>query len=182
MTSGVARVVSEFEEEFSSELPALSVQIASSNPNILVDVKKITPFSIKFRLINKTDQHQLVTGSVAEERETFIIFGKTLHHGTESTVTEKIDRGATDSIDITSSWIQDKATAERIAKWVANRLSRSRISIDMEIMGTPVLEVGDIIRVYHHEVHINGYLDFVINKVGLSWSEGLRTSVRAVEL
>lgn len=182
MTSGVARVESEFEEEFSNELPALSVEVVCSNPNILVDVTKITPFSIKFRLINRTSTHQLVSGSVEDERETFVIFGKTLHRGQDSVVKEKIDPGATDSISVTSDWIQDKSTAERVAQWIVNRLSRPRITIDMEIMGTPVLEVGDIIRVYHHEIHINGYLDFVINSVKLSWSDGLRTDLTAIEL
>lgn len=181
MTEKTAKIVAEFDEQFSSNLPAMSVEVISSNSNIAVQVIDYTSFSIRFKITNRSSDHQLVSGSVGNLKENLYVFGKTLHEGAESRVSREARGNSSNTIEVDSKWIQSKEAAESVADWIINRVGNEKLEVDCNIVGTPVLEVGDIIKIYHHDIPM-GDREFIISAVGLSWSDGLTTRIRAVEL
>lgn len=179
----MGKIVASFDEEFSSDLPAFSVEVISSNPNIIVDVERSTPFTIKFDIYNNSSDHQLVSGSVADEKENLLVFGKTLHEGSESKVSRSIRNDIINNVEVSSNWIQDRPTAEKIAEWIAGRLKTEKIIFNIdEMVGNPVIEVGDIIKIYNHDIQMLGSKEFVVQSVELNWSDGLTGRIVAVEL
>lgn len=177
-----ARIIQEFDEEFKTKLPAFTVELISSNPNITVEINEQTCFSVKFSLINNTSNHQLVSGSAGDLKENLFVFGKTLHEGATSRVSKNIGGNRSNTIEVNSRWIQDKGAAEKVADWISNRLSREKLTVSLSLMGTPVLEVGDIIAAYHHDLKMTHRKEFIINSVSLQWDSGLQTDISAVEL
>lgn len=182
MKKSVARVIAEFDEEFSSDMPAYQVSVVSSNPNIIIEGFEWTPFSAKFTIVNNSNDHQLVAGSIDNYRENFIIFGKTLHQAQESKVSVSVNNDDGDEVEIASEWIQDKSTAEAVANWVKRRMATQKIVLELDIVGNPNIEVADILSVYHHEMSINAKVDYVVSSVRQSWNSGLETSVKLVQL
>lgn len=179
---GKAKIIGEFDEEFDGDLPAFTVEVVSSNPNIEVKILEFSSFSIKFNIYNRSNDHQLVSGNVGDLKENLLVFGKTLHEGSSSKVSKTNSSDSSNTIEINSKWIQSKATAEQVANWIIQRIGSEKLEIDMNLVGTPVLEVGDIIKVYHHDIQMAGNKEFMISSVGLNWSDGLSTSIRAVEI
>jgi len=64
-----------------------------------------------------------------------------------------------------------------LLRWIASKATRQRLKISCEIFATPILELGDKIKIYDHnrEYYISnpsfGDRTFVITSIGYSTSE-----------
>jgi hypothetical protein len=186
-----ARIVFEYDVRFDGDMPAFTSDILCSNPDIEIFELKKTPFGAKFKIMPKDDRAHLVSGSInktltdaSRQQESFVIFGRTLHEGQERKIEELIQDVSVkeDIIEFSSDWIHDELTAKSLANWVKSRLSQSRLSISLKIMGNPLLEVGDILRVKHTLLSLEPTHRFVIRSVRQSWSAGLETEILAIQI
>jgi len=78
-----------------------------------------------------------------------------------------------------STWIQSEADAKSLFNWIKGQWSKQQQSINMEIFGNPVIEVGDIITVNYPKNDLNGTQKFLITNVNSNFDGGLSTSITA---
>lgn len=179
-----ATMVLEANVRFDYEYPAFSVEYVTSNNNVIVKDFQYTPFGAKFSLHNLTTETQMVNGKGAENEELFTIFGRVLHPGKEGVVEKQINEfgGSDDAIEFSSDWIQDRDSADAIATWVQARMAKPKDSISVTLVGTPLIEIGDIITIRHSELSLTANKRFTVTKLSVGWKEGLETSLEAVEI
>lgn len=186
-----ARIVFEYDVRFDGDMPAFTSDILCSNPDVEVfDIKK-TAFGAKFKIVPKNDKAQLVSGSVNKtsdgskrDKESFVVFGRTLHEGQERKLEEQITDVAVrdDIIEFSSKWIHDEQTAKDIVNWVKSRLKVSRLSVKLQLVGNPLLEVGDIVLIKHTLLSLEPKHRFVIRSVRHNWNSGLETEISAIQI
>jgi len=179
-----ATIILEYNVRFDYEYPAFSVEYVTSNPNVVVKDFQYTPFGAKFSFRNLTMVDQMINGKGAEQEEMFTIFGRVLHPGQEGSVEKQIDAfgGSEDTVEFSSDWLQDRDSADAIATWVQSRMSKPKDSISVTLVGTPLIEIGDIITIRHSELSLTANKRFTVTKLSVSWKEGLETSLDAVEI
>ncbi len=179
-----AAIVLEHNVRFDYEYPAFSVEYVTSNTNVVVKDFQYTPFGAKFSFHNLTMVDQMINGKGAEQEEMFTIFGRVLHPGKEGTVEKQLDAfgGSEDTIEFSSDWIQDRDSADAIATWVQSRMAKPKDSISVTVVGTPLIEIGDIITIRHSELSLTANKRFTVTKLSVGWKEGLETSLEAVEI
>lgn len=181
----LARTVLEYDIRFTYEYPAFSAEYVMSNNNLSLTNFEYTPFGAKFTVANLTNKPQLLNGSIENnDPQNLFIFGRALHAGKEGSVERTIAEFADDSdvIEFSSDWLQDNQSATVIADWVAGRLSTPKTSISVTLVGTPLIEVGDIVTIRHSELHLTDAKRFLVTSVSVKWSDGLETSLEAVEI
>jgi len=177
-----ASIVYEVEAEFDDEMPAYTLDIYSSNPNIEVADVEFDCYSAKFSLVSKSGKTELASGSVGDEEQSLFVFGKTMFPK-GSGVVERMPDGQSDGEKVVfeSSWIQSREQAENIANWITAASNQKQI-INATVFGNPLLEVGDIIQVKS----VTGYAQesgrFVIQKINSAWSRGFTTEIVAIEI
>lgn len=191
MAAQKARIVFEYDVRFDGDMPAFTSDILCSNENVEVFEIKKTAFGAKFKIVPKNDSAQLVSGSINEttdgtkrDKESFIIFGRTLHEGQERKLEEPITDVAVrdDIIEFSSKWIHDEQAAKDLVNWVKDRLKTSRLSVTLQLVGNPILEVGDIIQIKHTLLSLDPTHRFVIRAVRQSWNSGLETEISAIQI
>lgn len=183
MTNWVdASLVYEVKAEFTEEMPAYTLDVYSSNPNIEVTDIEFDCYSAKFSLISRSGKTELASGSVGDEEQSLFVFGKTMFvKGTG--VVEKTALGKQDGQKVVfdSPWIQSREQATSIADWITTSSSNKQV-VQATVFGNPLLEVGDIVRIKNTIGYVDEASRFVLQKVRHSWERGLSTEITAVEI
>lgn len=112
---------------------------------------------------------------------TFLVVGNYVsingqHEYTENSINEYT---TPEPATFESVWIQTEADAKGLYSWVKNQWSKQQQSINMEVFGNPVVEVGDIITVNYPDNNLDGTKKFVVTNVNNSFGEGLSTTITA---
>lgn len=190
MVAQKARIVFEYDVRFDGDLPAFTSDILCSNTSIEVfDIEK-TPFGAKFKIVPKDDKPHLVSGSINQttgeqrDKESFVIFGRTLHEGQERKIEEQITDVAVrdDIIEFSSRWVHDEQTAKDLVNWIKDRLKTSRLSVTLKLVGNPLLEVGDVISIKHTLLSLEPTHRFTVRSVRHSWNQGFETEISAIQI
>lgn len=98
------------------------------------------------------------------------------HEYTETTTS---DYTTLEPATFQSTWIQSEADAKSLFNWIKLQWSKQQQSINMEIFGNPVIEVGDIVTVNYPKNDLNGTQKFLVTNVNSNFDEGLSTTITA---
>ena len=98
------------------------------------------------------------------------------HEYTETTTSEYT---TLEPATFDSTWIQSEADAKSLFNWIKGQWSKQQQSINMEIFGNPVIEVGDIITVNYAKNGLDGTQKFLVTNVNSNFDGGLSTSITA---
>jgi len=111
----------------------------------------------------------------------FWVVGNYVDNGSQHEYTETTTNEYTmvEPATFQSNWIQSESDAKALFTWIKNQWSRQQQSIEMEVFGNPVIEVGDIITVNYPENNLNGTQKFLVTNVGVSFEEGVSTTITA---
>ena len=111
----------------------------------------------------------------------FWVVGNYVDNGSQHEYTETTTNEYTmvEPATFQSNWIQSESDAKSLFTWIKNQWSKQQQSIEMEVFGNPVIEVGDIITVNYPENNLNGTQKFLVTNVGLSFEEGVSTTITA---
>ncbi len=177
-----ASLIYKVEAKFTEDMPAYTLEVYSSNPNIEVTDVEFDCYSAKFNLMSGSGKTELASGSVGEEDQSLFVFGKTMFVKGTGTV-EKAALGKQDGEKVVfdSSWIQSREQATSIADWIITASSNKQV-LSAKVFGNPLLEVGDVVRVKDTIGYVEESSRFVIQKVRHSWERGLSTEITAVEI
>lgn len=98
-----------------------------------------------------------------------------LASGNEVTVEKIFDEaGASDSVDVTSNWIQDRNTAQSILRVIYRVLDGFSRDTNVSVFGNPLFEIGDVVKVNYDLKNIKNQIYFV-QGVEQSFQGGLST-------
>lgn len=167
--------------------PAISSQFVCTNHAISVLDYRPSAFGATIVFLNKSERSQLLKGEVqtkvsgAPRTQSSYIYGKSFRKADSQEVEyrkdESIDRIGPLPLEFESDWIQDRETAEDLAKWVVDRFNENAEIYTMAVFGNPLIEVADIIAVDWPEKGIENTEKWVVTAVNKSWSDGLETSL-----
>lgn len=174
-------------EKVRFEEPALTSHLTMTNSGVdLVDYEH-SAFGARFVLMNRTEDVQLLQGSkktkyVSSNRDQALyINGASFRRGQDQEVEHKkdslIDRIGELPIEFESEWIQDIDTANDLAEWIMDRFGENAEVYELEVVGNPLLEVGDVVSVEWPEKGMSNSTKWCLSSVKNSWSDGPTTSV-----
>jgi hypothetical protein len=146
-----------------------------------------TPQSARFAVMNMANESLYLTQDKVDiiSKSEFYIKAKALVLGDQYEIKRDIDGGKSSyEITIDSDFIQSKATAEAIASMAANSLENSIKSINVEIFGNPLIQIGDIVKFNYFTGKIeSGSKDFyIVSRVQNTFSGSLSTSLTLTPL
>jgi hypothetical protein len=81
---------------------------------------------------------------------------------------------------LNSKWIQSRGQAKGLFSWIADKAAKDCDIVEMSIFGNPLIEPGDLIRIYAPEVdYTNMAYRFLVVSVDNSFDSGLKTEITA---
>lgn len=112
---------------------------------------------------------------------TFLVVGNYVSINGQHEYTEKsINENTTpEPATFESMWIQTETDAKALYGWIKNQWSKQQQSVNMEVFGNPVIEVGDVIVINYPDNNLDGTKKFVVTNVNNSFGEGLSTTITA---
>jgi len=186
-----------FEEDKGGETSRLVV----TNGAAAVVSYEPSSYGANFTLINKADKDILLKGAAGttngdqDKIESMYITGNSFRRGEDQEVEYKdkelIDRIGELPLEFESPWIQDRATAEDLARWVMKRFGDVSAKYTVACFGNPLLEIGDIVTIRWPEKGFtveksnpssSKVQKFVISSISRRWNDGLETSVTVREI
>jgi hypothetical protein len=128
--------------------------INNSGTFVPLDDSKIYSFAIIGNYVVTTGQHEYVSNELSE-----------------TTIPEPVI--------FESAWIQTEADAKNLSSWIEKQWAQQQVVIDMEIVGNPLLSVGDIIAINYPKNNLSTTQKFVVTSVNNTFKEGLSTTISA---
>lgn len=142
-------------------------------------------FGAYFIIANTTNRTVIVNGEDAfgpgdpVNNRTFI-FARPIVQKESQTITEVNEAGITKrgEIELTfsSQWLQTEEAAKSLATWVTTQWGQSSEQLEMEVVGNPLFEIGDVIAVEHEEKTASTHKYFVV-AINSSFRDGLTTKL-----
>ena len=139
--------------------PALYSKIYFSNDyQVICPEFFASPFGAKFILANTMRRNAIVNGSDAitygadnSVDQRLMIYGRAIKIGEEQTVTVKNDgairRRGEVTVDFPSDWIQSRAEATELGKWITFHWAGGQDEITIESFMNPLLQLGDVVSI-----------------------------------
>lgn len=170
---------------FDSDYPALFSQIliaaqgvdGSQADDILVDRYVAGPFGARM-VISNAGQKDVYLNS--DGVAIFNINGGVLK-GSQHTETvvlpNKELRSGESVIEVGGKWVQSKAQAKSLGKWILAHQFDGGEVYSMEVFANPYIDVGDIVVIEHNEIGLTDNMHFVVVSVNNSYSEGMTTDI-----
>ena len=112
------------------------------------------PFSSKFAIVNKAREDAVIVGSDPSrdnQNMSLFVYGRPIVEQDERSISRQdtlsLRRRGLEELEISSTWVQTKQRAERIADWIIDRWGKSNDIVEVEMILAPHLQVGDLIEV-----------------------------------
>lgn len=159
--------------------PFMFNQIVVNNTSPLNDYRTI--------LFLKTENDTLI----AEDKNTitinpYTILANRLYFTTDRKYEKVIDPNhINNSIQMQTKWIQSERDADQIVRKISNVLPQFNSTLDLDIFGNPLVQVGDVAGLWYSLKNIGfdsslnptNSLKYFITKVDQRWDGGLQTSL-----
>jgi len=147
----IAREIRDYKVKFENELPIRMPFIMSSNEaGVSVTDFKPTPFGASFSVENTARTNQTVHGGDGINHVLYI-YGQQLTQAEAKEVVSKDEDSIREigkrDLSIESRLIQTESMAKRISDFVSKHWKNARDSYRVTVFGTPLIQVGDIVRV-----------------------------------
>lgn len=149
-----------------------------------------TPFGSKFIIANTGRSNAVIhgddsltyAGSNASINQVSVVLGQNLEIADDEIITRTNKysvrvRGKIES-ELSSDWIQTKAMAEELAIWMNRHWSESVDEVEAEIIGNPLIELGDVVDVeYPLQNATSATHQYFVVGVKNSFDMGLKTTL-----
>jgi hypothetical protein len=185
----VVHEVREFDVKF-SKVPVQHSRLYFSNESqVLCPEYNSTSFGAKFILANRSRANAVVHGddslsfgadSVVNQR--LMVYGRPVTQAEEQSITvtddNAIRRRGEVSLDITSDWIQSKASAQALGDWIKLHWAGGCDELQVEVFGNPFLQLGDVVSVNDPLKNMTPATHkYFVNEISNSYDKGLKTSL-----
>lgn len=169
------------------EFPAETAKLYISNKSVSVTGFEASAFGAKFTLLNKSERSQALKGPRESHVEgalkphSAFIHGDSFRIGDPQEIEYKkdssIDRIGPLPLEFESDWIQDRDTANNLAKWVMDRFGENAETYTVEVFGNPLVEIADIVTVAWPDKGMFDTVKWCVVAISRGWSDGLTTSI-----
>lgn len=178
----IVHEIREFDVKFKSETPVLQSKLYYSNTSEAVVTEYVGDVSgARFVMANFARGDAIINGDDSKTGATvnqkLFVYGRPVIQKDAQKV-EKTDEWALRrrgpiEVEYESNWIQNEAEAERFADWLTTHWTRADTTLEMEVFGNPLIELGDVVHVNYE--HIDD--DFYVVGVNNSFDAGLTTNL-----
>jgi hypothetical protein len=138
-----------------------------------------SPYKGKFAIVNHSDQVIPLYSSDGAYSK-LMLSGNILVNAKDNFYTEQIDKYNTaDELQINSKWIQDKATAIRIAKNIVSLIPSTSKTYALKIFGNPLIQIGDYTKLNYSIGNISSTYSptFIVTSVSHKYDGTLSTDI-----
>ncbi len=180
--------------------PVLHSRLYMTNDKIVCPEYNADPFGAKFLLGNSSrdnaigEGEDLITfGAENPVTQHMMIYGRMVFQEEGQVYTEKnrsgdeinplenedsIRRRGRVEVDIDSKWIQSKAEAKSIARWILKHWSNGNDEVSVEMFGNPLIQIGDVVTLDYPAKNMlrTTHRYFVIGTAN-EFSQGLNTTL-----
>lgn len=172
--------------------PTVNSLISNSSPTKMVAkttdiswaINRPTPWSARVVVANISNRPLLL-----DELDSALypmLYGNIVEEFTPIEVTEKnqaaINKYGENKIEVQSRWINDRVTAQELAKWLVDQANR-RETHSIECFDNPLIEIGDIVTIDYSEKGLTGSDRYLVKSVGRDRNEeGMSTNVTLVKV
>ena len=181
----MAHEIREFDIKFTSPTPVLESKIYCSNDTQSV----VTEYSgdvsgARFMVANISRDAAVINGD--DERTTkgngtinhkLFVYGRPVIQKDAQKVEKEdgwaIRRRGPIEVEYASHWIQNEEEAENFGDWLTTHWSHSDSTLEVEVFGNPLIELGDVVSVNY--MHINA--EFWVVAVSNTFENGLSTNL-----
>jgi hypothetical protein len=181
--------IREYDVKFNTDgLPVLESKIFNSNGNQSVVPEYVHDVSgAKFLVANTSRDNAVLNGedTLTAKGEGSIdqklfIYGRPVIMKDEETIVKTDDwairrRGIIET-EFSSKWVQNKEAAESLATWMTTNWTRSDSSLDVEVFGNPLFELGDVVAVQYEEMTAATHKYYVVG-INTSFNAGITTNL-----
>jgi len=174
----VAREIKYIDKDYSSQ-PAVAKYI-SLNINKYVDLVgfNLSPFNVKAYIINNSGTFvPLEQSSVSKVS---VIGNSIINSSGLIYMDESLNKYDTqEPITFDSKWIQRESEAKELSDWIKTQWKNQQISLNLEVVTNPKIQIGDIISVDYTYHELTGTEKFIVNSISQTWSGGIKTIIQA---
>ena len=202
----LAREVKEYDIRFDQiALKSRLIDISNINPQYMIYKYDSTPFGAKLivknmsaQYLKMTDESYLplfITGIALEEVNSGEVNMSSLYSKIDDSFKRLTPLSYNESLygkkdfNLDSKYIQRRDQAESLLRWVSARATKERLKFTCEIFATPILELGDKVKVYdpnrgyYASNTAYGNKTFVINSISYSTdASGPKMNVGMIEV
>ncbi len=136
--------------------------------------------TLRFGADNPVTQRMMIYGRLVFQEEGQVYRAKADDPNSDNPIkdNDSIRRRGKVEVDIGSKWIQSRAEAEALGKWILKHWSGGSDQIEIEVFGNPLFQLGDIVSVDYPDknLHSATHRYFIVSKNN-SYSAGLSTNL-----
>lgn len=183
----IVHEVREYDVKF-DPAPVLNSRLYSSNDWSTACIEyRANPFGAEFIVANTSRHNAVVNGddniifrNDSPISQVLNVIGRALNISeADEVVAESASqiakRGKVET-ELTSPWIQSKAMAETLAKWIRRNFGYGNENLSASVFGNPLIEVGDVVDIDYPAKGYNGE-KFFVTAVSTSFSNGIETKL-----
>ena len=174
----VAREIKYIDKDYSR--PPAAAKYISLNINKYVDLVgfNLSPFNVKAYVINNSGTFvPLEESSVSKVS---VVGNSILNSGGLIYMDESLNKYDTqEPITFDSKWIQRESEAKELSDWIKTQWKNQQVSLNLEVVANPKIQIGDIISVDYAYHELEGTEKFIVNSISQTWSGGIKTTIQA---
>ena len=174
----VAREIKYINKDYST--PPAAAKYISLNINKYVDLVgfNLSPFNVKAYIINNSGTFvPLAQDSVSKVS---VVGNSILNSSGLIYMDESLNKYDTqEPITFDSKWIQRESEAKELSDWIKTQWKNQQVSLILEVVSNPKIQIGDIISVDYAYHDLEGTEKFIVNSISQTWSGGIKTTIQA---
>ena len=174
----VAREIKYIDKDYSVQ-PAAAKYI-STNINQYVDIigSNLTPFNVKAYIINNSSTFVPINQTTVSKIS--VIGNNIINSSGLIYMDESLNKYDTqEPITFDSTWIQRESEAKDLSNWIKTQWKNQQISLNLEVIANPKIQIGDIISVDYAYHDLAGTEKFIVNSISQTWNGGIKTIIQA---
>ena len=174
----VAREIKYIDKDYSIQ-PAAAKYI-STNVNKYVDIlgSNLSPFNVKAYIINSSGTFVPLNQTTVSKIS--VVGNNIINSSGLIYMDESLNKYDTqEPIAFDSKWIQRESEAKELSDWIKTQWKNQQISLNLEVIANPKIQIGDIISVDYAYHELTGTEKFIVNSISQTWSGGIKTTIQA---
>ena len=174
----VAREIKYVDKDFQYVPSSPSYAVTGLNQFVDIVAYNVTPFNIKAYIINNSGMFIPMTTEFYTKLN--LIGVNIINSAGLIYMDESLNKYDTqEPITFDSKWIQKETDAKSLSDWIKTQWKNQQMSLDIQCIVNPKIEIGDIISINYNYHGLNGTEKFIVNSINQTWNGGLTTSIKA---
>lgn len=168
----VIREVYKGRAEYSQAYPVL---LEPTNRLAKVVASRLSNYKGDFFIMNTSSSTLPLASSSGDE---LVLYGNAIANAGQNVI--EISNSSADSnkvLTVDIQWLQTKESVQKLADFLSTFWSKNNMSLDLEVFGNPIIDIGDIVSVKYPELNLAGTERFIVRSVKQKIEGGLTTNV-----